>query len=486
MTPNLTNIAFIVTASVVIIGLGGALALYLGRRATTSADWVVAGRSLPLYVVVFTQFATAVGGGVLVAHVGIAYAWGLSVFAYEAFVLVGFLILTVIARWLRRQEFSTIPDILGRLFGPSSTVRSIAAVCTVVVPFGWLATQFVAFGKLFSDITGIPVTALIVVIAALSLVFVLPGGLLSVSWTDFLFGLLMVVISVVVGAYAVSMAGGFGSIAQRVPGEVWQFPSGLGAAGVTTILLWLFAIVPGTLTNQLYYQRVYAQGNIRRVRQGLVLSGIMTLLAGVYASLIGLSVRAMNPGLGVEGREQAAGWFLGQIPRWLLALYAAFLMATIISTTGSALQSVVTNLVRDLYQRVFARKRGERELVSLSKMLTVVVTAVAALLAAVYPQALDWLVATYAYSASSLAAPIFVGYALRNRRQLTPAVALAGLLGGLLGAATAHIAGTSVPYVVYGMATSVVCVCVAAYLAGRRSGESDAAVDMRDGSSPRT
>lgn len=461
----------IIVFSVLVVGAGAAVSLYFGRRTKTSGDWLVAGRSLPLYVVVFTQFATAVGGGVLVAHIGIAYAWGFSVFTYEAFVLIGFLILAVIGRWLREQEFSTVPDILRRLYSNHPVVTGLAALFTIVVPFGWLATQFVAFAKLFSQITGVPIPVLIVVMAVVSLVFVLPGGLLSVAWSDFIFGVFMMAMSFGIGAYAVHMAGGWSGITSQVPHQLWSFPDSLGAAGSGTVLLWLFAIVPGTLTNQLYYQRIFAMRDVRLARRGLIISGCLTLVSGIYAALVGLAVHAMHPHISDGNRELAAGWFLDQLPPWLLGIYAAFLIATIVSTTGSALQSVVTNLVRDFYIEVTRarrserqhseRQRSERQTVALSRMVTVAVTAVAAVLAITFPSALDWLVASYAYSASTLAAPIFVGYALRRRGELKPSTALTGMVAGVAGCAGAQVAGTTIPYAIYGIAASVVCMLIA-------------------------
>lgn len=72
-----TTVLISVTAAIV-IGIGALISFYVGKRAKSNDSWVVGGRNLPLYVIAFTQYATAVGGGVLVAHVGIAYAWGLS------------------------------------------------------------------------------------------------------------------------------------------------------------------------------------------------------------------------------------------------------------------------------------------------------------------------------------------------------------------------------------------------------------------------
>lgn len=458
------QIVAIVIASLFIIALGALLSMYFARRAKNSADWLAAPESLPLGVVVITQFATAVGGGVLIAHVGIAYTAGWSVFAYEGCVLLGFLGLALIARWLREQRFTTIPDILSHLFGASKPVTVVAGIAALIVPFGWLATQFVAFAKLFGELTGIPTWVLIVTIMLGSLVFVLPGGLTSVVWTDFVFGIFKIVMSLVVAGYAIHLAGGWGGITAKVPERLWQ-PSGVTAAGGSQIWLWVAAIVPGTLTNQLYFQRVFATKKVSDARRGLVLSGLTILVAGVYAGCIGLAVRAMNPGL--ANAEEAAGWLITRLPATLLVIYGAFLVATIISTTGAALQSVVANLTRDLYQNALGRSRGDRETVSLSRVFTVLVALAAGALAIAFPSALDWLVASYAYSAATLAAPVFIGYLLRRRHELRPHAALGSMGAGITGCAAAQLVGTTVPYAVYGIVASTLVLLVTGV--GRRS-----------------
>lgn len=458
---NPGTIALISVTAAVVLGIGAWISFYVSKKNDTEEDWLVGGRSLPMYVVAFTQYATAVGGGVLVAHVGIGYAWGLSVFWYELFVVAGMLIIAIFANWLRKGRFSTIPEVFTRLYGRHKTLLTIVALAVIVVPFGWLATQFVAFANLFSEVTGIPFTPLIISMAIISLLFVLPGGLTSVAWSDFFFGVFMVGTSIVIAVYAVMSAGGWGAVVERVPDDFFTMPQGLTLAGAGTIVLWFFAIVPGTLTNQLYYQRVFASKSGKDARSSLYLGAIMVMIAGVYAFFIGVSIRALNPSMGEDGREMAAGWFLTQVPTWLLALYGAFLMATIVSTTGSALQSVVANLINDLRGAFLREKTTQKQTIALSRWCTVGVTAIAAVLAIVYPRALDWLVATYAYSASILAVPMLVGIILAKRFRLPVQVAFASMVVGLAGCAVAHLMGTTVPYAVFGIVASGVAYAIA-------------------------
>lgn len=459
----------ITATSLFVIGIGAYIAFRVGKKNNTSEDWIVGGRSLPVYVVGFSQAATAVGGGVLVAHVGIAYSWGLSVFWYELFVVLGMLIIVLFARWLQKGNFSTIPEVFARIFGENKTLLAVVAVAVIIVPFGWLATQFVAFANLFSQVTGIATTPLIVVMAIISLLFVLPGGLTSVAWSDFFFGVFMVLGSIVVAGYAIYTAGGIGEIFSNVPSELTAIPEGFGEAGLMTILLWAFAILPGTVTNQMYFQRIFAAKNVREGRNGIYIGAAGIIGAGFYALIIGLAVRALHPNLGVDGREEAAGWFLGQLPAWLLAIYGAFLMATIVSTTGSALQSVVANMVYDLRNAFVKEERlKSTSMVTASRWCTVAVTVIATILAIVYPEALGWLVASYAYSASLLAVPLICGMVLSKRGRIPVSVSLISMAAGLVGCAIAHVMDTLIPYAIYGIGASFV-VFIIAYLVTRSS-----------------
>src|SRR5699024_5325756 len=90
---------------------------WIGRRDKSSENWIVGGRSLPIYVVAGSQFATGMGGGVLVAHIGIGYSAGWSAITYNLLYSIGIVILVLLANWLKEQNFSTMPEIFKKLYG---------------------------------------------------------------------------------------------------------------------------------------------------------------------------------------------------------------------------------------------------------------------------------------------------------------------------------------------------------------------------------
>ncbi|SFB38632.1 solute:Na+ symporter, SSS family [Lentibacillus halodurans] len=450
MGPTLT----IVLCSIILLSAASVFAIWVGRRRNDSENWIVGGRSLPFYVVAGSQFATGMGGGVLVAHIGIGYSAGWSAITYNLIYSIGIVILVLLADWLKKQKFSTVPDIFRKLYGEHKILISTVTIMAIVVPFGWLCTQLVAFGNLFSEISGIPFAVLLIVFAIVSLFFVLPGGLTSVAWTDFVFGCMMLIMSIVSGIYAWNLAGGWGEITTTIPESMTSFPEGLGAVGGLTILLWILSIFPGALTNQMSYQRIYAAKSASIAKKGFIIAAIVGIISGVWASFMGISILSMNPGL--ENEELASGWFLTQIPIWFLGIYSAFIIATIMSTVSSAIQSVVVNITKDIYQSYINPSVSDSKLLSVSRMMSVVVVTLAVVLALVYPKALDWLVATYAYSASGLLVPIFVGFFLRKYKKHSSRGAMASIILGITSAAIAQIIGTTVPYAAFGILGSLV------------------------------
>ncbi|MCA0984447.1 sodium:solute symporter family protein [Halobacillus yeomjeoni] len=456
------NLLPILISSIVVVGLSAAFSLFIGMKKKGNEQWAVGGRSLPVYVVVGTQFATAMGGGMLVAHVGIGYSSGWSTLTYGLIIGAGLLVLVFISRWLREQGFTTLPDVIRKIYGEHPVLTSITAFMTIIVPFGWVATQLVAFGTLLEEITGLNSSVLMFFLALVSLVYILPAGLTSIAWTDFVFGVGMLIMSIVSIFMVLDIAGGMNAVSTQVPSSSWSFPDGLGAVGGVTIILWSLSILPGTLTNQMYYQRIYASKNTKNVKISLISTAVVILLVEVWAAIMGMSIRSINPGL--SNPEQAAGWFLTQVPTWFLALYASFIIATIMSTVNSGVQSVVVNLTRDIYQNYINPSVNEKKLLNLSRVLSVVVIGVAYLMATQFSGALNWLVATYAYSAGALLAPIFVGYALRNKSFLTMQGGVASMIFGLLGTGVAHAMNTTIPYVIFGLVLSVVALVVVSFM----------------------
>lgn len=469
-----TNGIFVIIATLVVIGISFSFAMLAGRKSKQDAEnWNIGGRSLPLYVIVGTQFASAMGGGVIVGQVGSAYTNGISMIFYGLFASLPFIAYLLIGKWIRTQEFETIPDMIADLSGGNKAARIIAAILTIVVPFGWLISNLVAFAKMYTQITGLPIEVLVIAMTLLSLLFVMPAGMKTVAWTDFFFACVMAVSCVLVAVYCVKQGAGISDIRQALPEDFTNLAKSTSKLGWSTLITWLIACLPGGMTNQMYFQRVCALDSVKKVNRSLIISGIALFIAFAWSCFIGNAIHVMNPAL--EG-ENATGWLLTVMPVGLIALFAALITATIMSTISSAVQSIVVNCTHDIY-KTLRPSVDESRLVNHSRVLSFAVLAAAAILGILSPQVLNWIVYTYSYSAAGLCVPMYVGYFMAKKKLVTPAGLIASMICGIAGCIVAQVLKTSVPFVVFGIAASlialfIVCACTrSSYSAERAAAE---------------
>ncbi|MFD1413228.1 sodium:solute symporter family protein [Oceanobacillus jeddahense] len=460
-----SQILAVLVVTFLVLGLVGLFAIYLGFKNRGSEDWSVGGRRLPWYVVVGTQFATGQGGGMLVASVGIAYAFGWSAMTYGFLSGAGFLVLLIIAKWLRRNEFTTLPDVLKKLYGDNKILISLTIILAAILPIGWLGANMVAFSALFTQLTGLPTVALMIIFAVATLIFVLPAGLLSVAWTDTIFGIMMIVGTIFVAFFTYNMTGGWNEIVSNVPQESVGIPEGFGAAGATTILVWLLTQSTNTITNQMYFQRIYSIDKVKRVNLSVILIFVLAILTSLWSAFMGIAIHSLNPSL--DNSENAMGWLLTQLPTWFIAIFAALIISTIISTASSCVQSAVVNVTEDIYKSYINKKASGQKIKQLSRLWSIILLLVVIILASSFPNALDWIITSAAYVTAGLFFPILMGYFFKNTNILTSQGALASMIFGILGTALAQIIGVEV-YPIFGLSFSLVALFVFSLLSKER------------------
>ena len=287
----------------------------------------------------------------------------------------------------------------------------------------------------------------------------MPSGLKTVAWTDFLFSCFMCVICVICVVYVTIMGGGWGQISANLNAQDPNLLSFFGSLrdniGVSAAMLWIFAVLPGGLTNQIYFQRVCAIDDEKKVNKSLILSAIASILSFVWAVYMGLSIRSINP----EAGSGATAWFMGELPLVLMALFAALVFATMMSTTSSGVQTAVMNITRDILP-IVAPNLDSKKTLKISRLLSLALMVLAILMCLVFTDTLTWLTATYAFSAATLACPIFVSYAFRKKQFITTAGVVAGMIAGLAGCILGMILKTTISYAAVGIGCSFVAMMV--------------------------
>ncbi len=412
-----------------VVGLFFAAMLVIGflssRKQKTAADFFVGGRKFGLLTVTATQIASAFGGGMMVAHVGIGYQWGFSEFAYIGLIVpAGVLLLAWLAAdWLREQSFYTTSDWMCAQYGESKALRATSSIVASLVTFGWWVSQPIAAGKVLNALTGIPLEWGIILAAIVVVIYTMTGGIIAVAYTDVAQLGLMIFALFVMLPIVVTAAGGLDTIFATVPEENLT----LFAAGEDVVWGWVMAVLPGQMVLQIYHQRIYSAKSVKVAKQGLYNLAFSCVLAGLWASLLGMAVFTLNPDL--PDKEQAMMWAIMEfLPQGVALLVLAAVAAAIVSTADSALHSASASITRDFYQVLFKPNASDEDVLRFSKICIVILGVLGVIIGLYVPVVFKVLVMGYTLTSAGLLFPLFLG---RIWSGATGLGALCGMVAGV-------------------------------------------------------
>lgn len=338
-------ITFVVAYMLVTIGIG----LLAARRVHNAKDYLVAGRSLPLYMNVATVFATWFGAETVLSVSATFAKDGLAGIPGDPFGASFCLVLAALlfARLFYRMNLLTIGDFYRQRYGKLVEVLTSLAIAASYL--GWTSAQMTALGLVIYTLSGgaIELNTAILMGAAVVMVYTLFGGMWSVAFTD-LFQTVIILVGLSAIAYLVGdLAGGPAKVIQQAAaeGKFDFFPAADDAAAWWAMAGAFFAFAFGSIPQQDVFQRMTsAKDEKTAVRGTLIGAGVYFCFAFVpifiaYAALVA------DPTLGglfdaEDAREIQRilpDLVLGRMPLWAQVLFFGALLSAILSTASGAL-----------------------------------------------------------------------------------------------------------------------------------------------------
>ena len=328
---------------------------YLTRRIKTGADFMVAGRKLPLWIMVGTLVATWIGTGSIMGNAGLAWRNGFSALWSPLGGAAGILVVFFIAARARRFAGFTVPDILEARYHPSA--RIIATIITMTAYTVITSYQFRAGGRVLNLVTGMTVEQGIVVTAVFVIAYTALAGMLSVAYTDFVNGVIMTVGLLIVLPVLVIQAGGWSSIHSQL-GEGFFAPYN---GEMQPLSVWNVAL-PGMLLlmgESNIYGRFFSAESPQVARRAVAWMIVGVVLLETLVIAIGVAGHALYPNLpqlyagdiGDPSEVVIPHMILTSVHPAIGVLLVAALAAVIVSTADSFLLSPATNIVNDVWKR---------------------------------------------------------------------------------------------------------------------------------------
>ncbi|NYB75787.1 sodium:solute symporter family protein [Sedimentibacter hydroxybenzoicus DSM 7310] len=381
---------------------------FKGQAELSFSNYAIGGKSFPMYLIFFTQFATIMGVGNFVGHAGNGYSVGLS---WMAFILgeqgSKIIFALFIAGFAGKFTYNTFPELLDDLITKDKTTRALAGVLASSIMIAWVGGQGKALGSIFSVVTGVDPLPIILLFSTVFIIYTTLGGIYSVVWTDLLQGVLVVIFGTIFYIYAFKEVNfSVGEIGIRLEAlgkaEMWEF-------GISDPMRIINMIVTGTigiLVAQIYWQRCFSANNPKTAKNGLLYSGIIAILAVMLTAFVGMIIYTINQDL---APGDAMAWFMmNKVPVAIAGMIFALVLAAGMSSADSNLNSASVLITNDLI-KPFKPDATDAQLVKYAKWLTAIIGVFAALGAIYASSILDLFAKAYSMAGAGLVPLLVIG-----------------------------------------------------------------------------
>ncbi len=324
-----------------------AIGLVAARRVHSSADYMVAGRSLPLYMNMATVFATWFGAETVLSISATFAKDGLSGIPGDPFGASICLVLAALlfAKLFYRMNLMTIGDFYKQRYG--QTVEVITSFAIVASYLGWTSAQMTALGLVIHVLSGgaVSLSAAIVIGGLVVLVYTIFGGMWSVAFTD-LFQVVVIIIGLSLVAWLVSdMAGGTQKVIAQAAadGKFNWIPA--DSKGWWAMAGAFFAFAFGSIPQQDVFQRMTSAKDEKTAVRGTVYGGLIYFAFAFVPIFIAYAAVVADPAMAkLFGAEDAReiqrvlpDLVLSKMPLWAQVMFFGALLSAILSTASGAL-----------------------------------------------------------------------------------------------------------------------------------------------------
>lgn len=368
--------------------IGSFFAKKRGRTEHTE-DVLLAGRSLPLGVAIFTMSATWIGGGYINGTAEVTYSsglvWAQAPWGYALSLVVGGLFF---AKKMRNLNFKTMLDPIQQRFGKK--VTTLFFLPALMGEIFWTAAILSALGATFGILLGLDFEWSIILSALIAISYTALGGLWAVAMTDVVQLILLFVGLFLALPFVLEQAGGWTTAWHQYKehfGPSASFIPSTEALGGDYFVWWdyTFLLVFGGVAWQVYFQRVLSSKTAQIAQRLSYMAGIICLIAAIPPVILGVvGFTADWSSMGVspsESLEILPFTIKYLCPYWISMICLGAIAAAVMSSADSSILSSSTLATWNVYKPLFKPSISNMDLAMTMKRIIWVVGIAATLIA---------------------------------------------------------------------------------------------------------
>lgn len=370
---RLTILDYAIIASYLVILLVIGYQASFGKKIKTNETLFLANKSLGWTSIGFNMWGTNVGPSMLLAFASIGYTTGIVAVNFDWYAFVFLLLLAIVfaPRYIA-AKVSTMPEFIGNRYGDSA--RNILAWYALIkIQISWLSLGLFAGGYLVRQILGISMWQSVIVLVSFAGVFAFAGGLKAIAKVNVFQMILLIAVSLTLTILGVSKAGGLTAVFHKVPGNYWNLihpASDTKYPWYAILLGYPVSAVAFFCTDQAMVQSVLGAKNLEQGQLGVNFIGWLKILSLPLFILTGILCFILYPHLN-DPAEAYMTMVTSLFPPGMNGLVIVVLIAVLVGTIGSSLNSLSTVFTMDVYAKKINREASTRDLIRVGRVTVI-------------------------------------------------------------------------------------------------------------------
>jgi SSS family transporter len=350
-----------------------AIGLMAAKRVQNASDFAIAGRHLPMAMIITTTFATWFGSETVLGIPAKFVNGGLHGVVEDPFGA-GFCLIFVglfFAGKLYRMTLLTISDYFRERYG-----RVVEVACSLIIMvsyLGWVSAQVTALGLVFNLLSdGVVSMELGMVIGVVSiLAYTLFGGMWSVAITDFIQMIILVIGLSTLAVFAAGQAGGADKVlALAISQDMFKFWPEPNTKDVLFFFASAITIMLGSIPQQDVFQRVMSANSIKAATHGPVIGGICYILFAFVPMFLVVSAMIIMPDeaaalMADDPQKVLPTLVMRHMPFVMQVLFFGALLSAIKSCASATLLAPSVTFTENIWRQFHPHQSDKQELLAM-------------------------------------------------------------------------------------------------------------------------
>ena len=392
-----TKILIVIVFFAIMVAVG----VYARRHATDVNGFVLGGRSVGPWLTAFAYGTSYFSAVVFVGYAGqFGWKYGLA----STWIGLGNAIIGSLLAWVilgrrtrvmtKHLSSATMPDFFGKRFD-SSMIKIIASAIIFVFLIPYTASVYNGLSRLFEMSFNIPYAVCVIIMAALTAVYVILGGYMATAINDFIQGIIMLIGIVVVIAAVLNGQGGFMEAIKNLSQIESESAATAGQLGAYTSFFgadpWgLLGVVVltslGTWGLPQMVQKFYSIKSEKAVKTGTIISTLFAVVIAGGSYFLGGFGRlfdgdAIKKADGSIIYDAIVPTMLSKLPDLLIGVVVVLVLSASMSTLSSLVLTSSSTLTLDLIRDNFKKDMSEKKQLFIMRIFVLVFIVISVVIA---------------------------------------------------------------------------------------------------------